>query len=93
MDRVTFLMSKINFDIRRFDIDKKFIGINEIFVAKYSPNGQNKLSEHEDGSELSFVMALNDEYTGGGTYFTKLKQKVLLPKGWSCSLGEKHTKD
>lgn len=67
---------------RKFNIDKKFIGLNEIFVAKYSANGQKKLDEHEDGSELSFVIALNDEYTGGGTYFTKLKRKVALPKGW-----------
>ena len=70
---------------KKFDIDESVIGINEIFVAKYSVNGQKKLEEHEDGSELSFVIALNDEYTGGGTYFTKLNRKVRLPKG-SCVL-------
>ena len=57
------------------------IGLNEIFIAKYSHNAQNKLNAHEDGSEFSFVIALNDDYEGGGTYFTKLKKKVSLRIG------------
>ena len=54
-----------------FDIEKYLLGIKEIFIAKYTPQNQSKLEKHEDGSELSFVIALNDSYKGGGTNFVK----------------------
>jgi hypothetical protein len=47
--------------------------IRDLFVAKYTtdPGGQVALEAHEDSSEFSFVLALNDlsEHEGGGTYF------------------------
>ena len=45
------------------------LGIEDMFVAKYDMKGQKELREHRDGSELSFVLALNgsnNEYEGGG---------------------------
>ena len=48
------------------------LGIEDMFVAKYDMKGQKELREHRDGSELSFVLALNgsnNEYEGGGTLF------------------------
>ena len=64
-----------------YKVETDEIGLNEIFVAKYNHNAQNKLNAHEDGSEFSFVIALNDDYEGGGTYFTKLKKKASLKMG------------
>lgn len=47
------------------------LGINEIFIAKYSarPGHQKKLQVHKDGADFSFVVALNDAFDGGGTAF------------------------
>jgi len=55
-----------------FHLDPTLLGIGEVFIAKYStsePNHQRRLKPHEDGSEFSFVVALNDEFEGGGTRF------------------------
>lgn len=52
-----------------------------MFVVKYDPKKQSYLEEHEDGSEFSFVLALNDDYKGGGTFFPNLKKLVKLKKG------------
>jgi hypothetical protein len=48
--------------------------IEDLFLAKYSADKgqQSALSQHRDGSELSFVITLNDpatDFTGGGTRF------------------------
>jgi hypothetical protein len=48
--------------------------IEDLFLAKYSATKgeQSALLQHRDGSELSFVITLNDpktEFTGGGTRF------------------------
>lgn len=67
--------------VKLYNVKIKDIGINEIFVVKYDMNGQKKLEEHKDGSEFSFILALNNEYTGGGTYFTELKENVSLNVG------------
>lgn len=64
-----------------FSVKEENIGINEMFIAKYEKDKQNKLKAHEDGSEFSFIIGLNDDYEGGGTYFTKLKKLVKLQKG------------
>ncbi len=49
---------------KNFNIEKGSIGITELFVAKYSTNGQRKLDKHKDGSEFSFVIALNSNFLG-----------------------------
>lgn len=51
-------------------INPKHIGITELFVVKYTIGGQTYLKKHRDGSEFSFVVKLNDEFTDGGTYFS-----------------------
>lgn len=77
-----FIQRKIYKEIvHLYNVKYNQIGINEIFVVKYDMNGQKKLEEHKDGSEFSFILALNDEYKGGGTYFTELNKKVNLETG------------
>jgi GR25 family glycosyltransferase involved in LPS biosynthesis len=44
---------------------------HDIFVVKYSAQGQTGLEAHRDNSELSFVLLLSDpqDFEGGGTYY------------------------
>tara|TARA_B100000989_G_C19498902_1_gene453340 strand:- start:358 stop:1068 length:711 start_codon:yes stop_codon:yes gene_type:complete len=60
---------------------KRYFGINELFLVKYSAQGQRSLKSHRDDSEFSFILALNDGYVGGGTRFTDLGKTVYLEKG------------
>ncbi len=60
----------------KFNLNPKYLGINEIFIVKYNLNGQTKLKEHQDGSEFSFIIPLNKDYEGGGTKFKFLKDKI-----------------
>ena len=48
---------------------------SENFMIKYTEEKQGHLSLHHDYSDLSYVVALNEDYKGGGTYF--LRQKAL----------------
>lgn len=66
---------------KMFKVNKKYLGINEMFVAKYHMNGQTDLKYHRDGSEFSFIVSLNNDYDGGGTYFDKNKKLYKLEKG------------
>ena len=51
----------------------------ESFIVKYTPNNQNHLSLHHDGSRITAILTLNDDFSGGGTYFDK--QDFLLKRG------------
>jgi GR25 family glycosyltransferase involved in LPS biosynthesis len=48
---------------------------SENFIIKYDASVQGHLSLHHDNGSISCVLALNDDFVGGGTYFEK--QKVL----------------
>lgn len=56
-----------------YGLDPLKLGISEVFIAKYSAEkGQQKsLGKHVDGSDFSFVVALNEGFEGGGTKFVK----------------------
>ena len=47
------------------------LAIEDLFLAKYSAtkSEQSMLPKHKDDSELSFVITLNEGFTGGGTRF------------------------
>jgi hypothetical protein len=64
-----------------YNLRKNKLGINEIFIIKYSENGQRKLKYHKDGSMFSFIIGLNDDFTGGGTTFKKTGKRILLKPG------------
>lgn len=46
---------------------------SENFMIKYTEEKQGHLSLHHDFSDISCVLALNEEYEGGGTYFARQK--------------------
>ena len=46
---------------------------SENFMIKYTEEKQGHLSLHHDYADISFVLALNEEYEGGGTYFHRQK--------------------
>jgi len=51
----------------------------ESFIVKYTPNNQNHLSLHHDLSRVTAILTLNNDFSGGGTYFDR--QKFLLRSG------------
>ena len=52
-----------------FAVPLQDLAVEDLFVAKYSLEAQTSLAKHRDGSELSFVITLNDAFQGGGTQF------------------------
>ena len=67
-------------------VDGYDLTFQEAFVIRYGveKGGQKSLDSHIDGSPLSFVCALNDNYTGGGTHLTKLDTTCKPRKGECC---------
>lgn len=47
---------------------------SENFIIKYEENVQGHLSLHHDGATISCVLALNEEYEGGGTWFSRQQE-------------------
>lgn len=67
-----------------FHLKKNKLKIHDLFVAKYEGNNpyrQYKLKPHKDGYEFSFIIALNDDYKGGGTKFIKNNKTIHLNTG------------
>jgi len=46
-------------------------GLRDAFIIKYTPDTQKSLSCHHDASLVSTITYLNDDYTGGDTYFPR----------------------
>ena len=44
---------------------------SENFIIRYTKEEQGHLSLHHDNSRISLVLALNEEFEGGGTYFSR----------------------
>jgi hypothetical protein len=47
---------------------------SENFMIKYDSDVQGHLSLHHDHGSISCVLALNDDFKGGGTYFWRQKK-------------------
>jgi len=47
---------------------------SENFMIKYDADVQGHLSLHHDNGSISCVLALNDDFKGGGTYFWRQKK-------------------
>ena len=67
-----------------FQLNQNKLLINEIFIAKYDGDdikAQHYLDYHVDGCEFSFIITLNDNYTGGGTHLKKKNKYIHLKTG------------
>ena len=64
-----------------YGINVDYLGVDEIFVVKYSIGGQTSLKPHNDGDDLSFIIPLNSEFTGGGTMFIRDNNLVTPAPG------------
>lgn len=68
----------------RYHLKASVFYIADLFIVKYSGSGnagQSFLKAHRDRSPFSFVLALNDEFTGGGTFFPEFNEL------WKPSVG------
>jgi hypothetical protein len=66
-----------------FKIQSNMLIIDDLFVTKYISNStvENALAPHIDKSPWSFVISLNDDFEGGGTYFVQQKKLWRPPAG------------
>lgn len=63
----------INPVIEKYWWPLQMYGLRDAFIIKYTPQTQKSLSCHHDASLVSTIVYLNDEYTGGDTYFPRQK--------------------
>ena len=59
-----------------YNLQNNKLEIFELFIVKYDVDGQRELEYHEDGSDFSFIVTLNTDFTGGGTTFKNNSKKV-----------------
>ena len=55
--------------------------VYDCFIAKYHPEQMASLAPHRDGSLLSFVVSLNDDFDGGGTHFFSSNTTIKCQTG------------
>ena len=56
----------------KYQLKEELIAADDLFIAKYDatvPDRQRHLEPHQDKHLFSFVLALNEDFTEGGTYF------------------------
>lgn len=63
----------INPAIERHWWPLQMYGLRDAFIIKYTPETQKSLACHHDASLVSTIVYLNDDYTGGDTYFPRQK--------------------
>ncbi|RYH19770.1 hypothetical protein EON65_25560 [archaeon] len=66
-----------------YGINASLIRMDDVFVTRYhsDSNSENKLGPHVDKSPWSFVIGLNDDFEGGGTYFLNTQKVYRPPRG------------
>jgi len=65
---------------KSFNVNKYFLGCNDIFIVRYKDIEQNKLARHKDGCAFSFNILLNDSsnFEGGGTIINENNEDILV---------------
>lgn len=64
-------VDQINPAIERHWWPLQMYGLRDAFIIRYSPETQKSLNCHHDASLVSAIVYLNDDYTGGDTYFPR----------------------
>jgi hypothetical protein len=65
-----------------FGINASMLVVDDLFITKYSAESNTaSLAPHIDKSPWSFVIPLNDQFEGGGTFFTKYQRVWKGPVG------------
>ena len=76
----SIVYSKLNkiYDViqAQYNVPSNILKATDLFLVRYDSNLQNKLKKHKDGSEFSFIIALNNDFTGGGTCINKTINKL-----------------
>ena len=66
----------------QFNIDPTKLRPDDSFITKYNASSAEKaLAPHKDKSPWSFVVSLNDDFEGGGSYFSLTRDWVRPAKG------------
>lgn len=65
----------------KYGIPNEHLWLRDSFFVRYSEGQQTQLAAHRDASPLSFVVALNSEYTDGGTRFLDSNETSRLDPG------------
>ena len=56
---------------------------SENFLAKYDLHNQEYLAIHNDKASWSCLVALNDDFKGGGTFYPRQNVEVQLKPGYA----------
>lgn len=66
----------------QYNLDAAMIHVSDLFITKYDAERKERsLALHQDKSPWSFVIPLNSDFSGGGTYFPDSKVKWNPPVG------------
>ena len=71
----------LNRIIKQYKLSGSQLVINDLFITKYETISQNFLAAHKDKSPWSFVIPLNEDFEGGGTYFFDSQDMWRPPTG------------
>ena len=65
---------------RLFGVELPTVLADDVFVVKYDATQQASLGEHRDGSDISFIVLLNDPhgFEGGGTAFAEVEPCLVV---------------
>lgn len=63
-----------------FGFEPGELWLRDQFVVKYDLKGQKSLSAHRDASCISYVLALNEDYGGGGLAFADRGTETSQPR-------------
>ena len=66
------------------DYNARFISYEDLFLVRYTVDTQSSLKIHRDGTIISFVLQLNDDFTGGGTYIQSIDKTLRHSTGDLC---------
>lgn len=67
---------------KQYGIRPSLLRIEDLFVTKYdSTSSESGLTSHSDKNPWSFVISLNEEFEGGGTFFSRSQRVWKVPTG------------